>query len=188
MDVSIIIPIHNEEANIAVLCDDLLNTMTVLGREYEIILVNDGSSDNSAVILNQMSRDHDTVKIIHLRRNYGQTYAMLAGFDNASGEIMIAMDGDNQSSPRVACQPRIPNEPGFLRPLLFELVRIHTDQVASASPRDNFSIQNSEFLSTWPEPVLGVCAGGRGRNGPCGPPPAQIPACGTTALGSCLGC
>jgi glycosyltransferase involved in cell wall biosynthesis len=99
MKISIIIPVHNEEENIKVLSNDLISTLESVGVWFEILLINDGSDDGSAKILNEIASNDNRFKIIHLLRNYGQTCAMAAGFDNASGNVIIAMDGDNQNDP-----------------------------------------------------------------------------------------
>lgn len=97
--VSVIVPIYNEEENL----DDLIlkthGALDQLGQEYEIILVDDGSSDHSAVIMDRLDLEHPFVRAIHLRRNYGQTAAMMAGFDHARGDILVPMDGDLQNDP-----------------------------------------------------------------------------------------
>ena len=99
MKLSIIIPIHNEEENIHILSGDLLETLEPMNIVFEIIFINDGSKDRSGTMLNGIAKNDDRFKIIHLLRNYGQTCAMMAGFDHASGDVIIAMDGDNQNDP-----------------------------------------------------------------------------------------
>ena len=69
------------------------------GLPWEIIFVNDGSVDGSAGILDRLAAENPRVKVVHFRRNFGQTAAMMAGFDFASGEIIIPMDGDGQNDP-----------------------------------------------------------------------------------------
>lgn len=99
MKISITVPIHNEQENIGKLYKDLVAALAPLESDFEIILVNDGSDDGSRAVLDSIAEKDHRVKVIHMRRNYGQTYAMMAGFDNASGDIVIAMDGDNQNDP-----------------------------------------------------------------------------------------
>lgn len=96
---SILIPIYNEEENIPILYDNIVKVMELLDRDIEIIMVNDGSTDNSAKILDQLAKVDNRVKVIHLRRNYGQTTAMMAGIDKSCGDIIIPMDGDLQNNP-----------------------------------------------------------------------------------------
>lgn len=97
--ISITIPIYNEREAIAPLFTKIREVMDRLGRPYEVIFVNDGSHDGSAEVLDQLATTYSQAKIIHFRRNFGQTAAMMAGFDYASGEVIIPMDGDYQNDP-----------------------------------------------------------------------------------------
>ncbi len=97
--ISITIPIYNEHEAITPLFTKIREVMDRLGKPYEVIFVNDGSQDGSAEVLNQVAAVHSQVKVIHFRRNFGQTAAMMAGFDYASGEVIIPMDGDYQNDP-----------------------------------------------------------------------------------------
>ena len=96
---TIIVPVYNEKSNIRAL---LANLQTVMQRErykYEIIFVNDGSKDGSAEILDDVAEQDGHIKVVHFRRNFGQTSAMMAGLDYASGEIIIPIDADLQNDP-----------------------------------------------------------------------------------------
>jgi glycosyltransferase involved in cell wall biosynthesis len=97
--ISITVPICNEAGNIPTLYERVRATMESVGRPWELILVNDGSTDGSEKLLDGIAERDPAVKVIHFRRNYGQTAAMMAGFDHASGEIIIPMDGDLQNDP-----------------------------------------------------------------------------------------
>jgi len=97
--VSIVIPIYNEEESLPPLVESLLSALTPQTFSYEIIFVNDGSRDGSLSLLEQYAAQHRFIKVIDFRRNFGQTAAMTAGFMQASGEIIIPMDGDNQNDP-----------------------------------------------------------------------------------------
>ena len=99
-DISIIIPIFNEEKNIGILYSKILDTLKVTKKTYEIIFINDCSIDNSKKYLNNIADIDPNVKVIHFRRNYGQTTAMQAGFDTAKGDVIIPMDGDLQNDPK----------------------------------------------------------------------------------------
>jgi glycosyltransferase involved in cell wall biosynthesis len=99
MRFSIVIPFHNEEGNIEPLYRRLTAVMESLGEEYELIFVDDGSSDETQVKLKNISQLDPRVTGVRLRRNFGQTAALAAGFDLAGGEIIIAMDGDQQHQP-----------------------------------------------------------------------------------------
>lgn len=96
---SVTIPICNEAGNIKPLYEKVRNAMEKLGKPWELILVNDGSTDGSDELLDELASMDRRVKVVHFRRNFGQTAAMMAGFDFARGEIVIPMDGDLQNDP-----------------------------------------------------------------------------------------
>ena len=97
--ISITIPIYNEHGAIESLFAKIKEVMEKLGSPWEVIFVNDGSTDGSAALLNQIAAANPEAKVIHFRRNFGQTAAMMAGFDHASGDVIIPMDGDYQNDP-----------------------------------------------------------------------------------------
>jgi glycosyltransferase involved in cell wall biosynthesis len=99
MDLSIIIPIFNEAENIGPLYAQLKAVLEGLGRSYEIIAVDDGSSDRSFAILQDLCTEDGHLKVIRFRRNFGQTAAFAAGFDHSQGEVVITMDADLQNDP-----------------------------------------------------------------------------------------
>jgi glycosyltransferase involved in cell wall biosynthesis len=99
LDLSIIVPLFNEEESIVPLYDQLLPVLSQLGKSFEIIFINDGSSDNSQAILCRLADARKEVKVINFRRNFGQTAAMSAGFDHARGAVIIPMDADLQNDP-----------------------------------------------------------------------------------------
>lgn len=96
---SVIIPVYNEAENIAPLYRALTSTLKSLERDYEILFVDDGSNDGTPRELRQWAEKDPQVKAVFFQRNYGQTAALSAGFSHASGEIVIAMDGDLQNDP-----------------------------------------------------------------------------------------
>jgi glycosyltransferase involved in cell wall biosynthesis len=96
--ISIVIPIYNEEANIDKLTESILTALSDI--EYEVLFINDGSNDNSEKKIQEKIKSHSHMKLINLRRNYGQTAAMQAGFDHSKGNIVIPMDGDLQNDPK----------------------------------------------------------------------------------------
>ncbi len=97
--ISIVIPIYNEEESISQLVEEVLHVMRPLQEKFEIILINDGSSDNTAKVLSNLSKEIPELTSILLRKNYGQTAAMAAGFDISNGEIIVSLDGDLQNDP-----------------------------------------------------------------------------------------
>ncbi|MGD9497008.1 MAG: glycosyltransferase family 2 protein, partial [Armatimonadota bacterium] len=99
-EVSVVIPVYDEAEGIAHLYDALTEALMGLDRSWEVILVNDGSTDDSAQRLDELAARDPRFVAIHLRRNYGQTAAMAAGFDYAGGEVIVAMDADLQNDPR----------------------------------------------------------------------------------------
>jgi glycosyltransferase involved in cell wall biosynthesis len=99
-DVSIISPVYNEAASLEVLYNEICEALEGEVVSWELILVNDGSKDDSGKILDQLAAQDGKVRVIHLRRNYGQTAAMMAGIDFAAGDIIVAIDADLQNHPR----------------------------------------------------------------------------------------
>ena len=97
--ISIIIPVFNESESIGYLLDEVLNVMQNNKLNCELIVVNDGSNDNTSTVLDELTVKIKELSVISLRKNYGQTAAMSAGFDNSKGEIVITLDGDLQNDP-----------------------------------------------------------------------------------------
>jgi glycosyltransferase involved in cell wall biosynthesis len=98
-DVSIFLPVFNEEPNLWPLHSKLDEALRSLGRSAEIVYVDDGSSDGSLKILREIAQMDPRVRVVALRRNYGQTAAMAAGIDAANGKVLIPMDADLQNDP-----------------------------------------------------------------------------------------
>jgi len=99
ISVSVVAPIYNEIENIEPLCRRLHEALSRLNRPYEILLVDDGSTDGSWQKMTDMTRIVPCLRVIRLRRNFGQTAAMSAGFDHARGEVIVTMDADLQNDP-----------------------------------------------------------------------------------------
>lgn len=97
--ISVTIPICNEEGNLPDLYERTRAALAELGRPWEIVFTNDGSTDKSEEILDGIAARDANVRVVHFRRNFGQTAAMMAGFDFARGEIIVPMDGDLQNDP-----------------------------------------------------------------------------------------
>src|SRR6478672_1538936 len=97
--ISIVIPIHNEEPAILPLYDRLTTVLETMNKPYEILFIDDASTDRSFELLANLVETDGRLKVIRLRRNFGQTAALSAGFDEAQGDIVISMDGDLQHDP-----------------------------------------------------------------------------------------
>src|ERR1035437_7777717 len=105
MDLSIVIPLFNEQESVVPLYEGLTAVLRGLNRSFAIIFINDGSTDDSYTALCRLAEKDSQVKVINLRRNFGQTAAMAAGFDHAQGRIIIPMDGDQIG--RASCRERV---------------------------------------------------------------------------------
>ena len=97
--ISLTVPVYNEREALEPVFEKVRVVMTSQPRPWEIVFVNDGSTDGSGEILDRLAAAHPAVKVVHFRRNFGQTAAMMAGFDFASGSVVIPMDGDGQNDP-----------------------------------------------------------------------------------------
>ncbi len=100
LDLSIVVPIYNEEENVALLHKAITDVMKDLEISYELILVDDGSTDRTMEIMREIQKTDPNLKVIKFRGNFGQSAAMAAGFEAARGETVVAMDGDLQNDPR----------------------------------------------------------------------------------------
>ncbi len=98
--ISIVIPVYNEEKNIKSLYEELKFILNDFNKDYEIIFVNDASTDHSFDVLKSIFKNDNRVQVISLMGNQGQTMALRAGFETCSGDIVIAMDGDGQHDPK----------------------------------------------------------------------------------------
>ena len=97
--ISIIVPIYNEEENIDPLFGALFRVLRRLPHDFEIVAVNDGSTDGSYEKLSIAAAEHSELKVVNLRRNFGQTAAIMAGIDYSSGDTLIFIDADLQNDP-----------------------------------------------------------------------------------------
>ncbi len=95
--ISVVIPAYNEEENIPILYEKLKGVLEKLGKDYEVIFVDDGSVDRTWERLKKIAEKDQRVKLIRFKKNYGQTAAMYAGFQHASGEVIITLDADLQN-------------------------------------------------------------------------------------------
>lgn len=100
MKVSIVVPLYNEEECVRLLYDSITQAVNEAFSDYEIIFVDDGSSDNTFNLAEQIAANDSRLRVLKFRRNYGQTPAMAAGIDHARGDIIVTIDGDLQNDPR----------------------------------------------------------------------------------------
>ncbi len=98
-ELSIVVPLYNEAESLPALVEQLLAALRPLGRSFELVLVDDGSSDGTAAVLRQLAAQTPELVAVLLRRNYGQTPAMSAGFDASRGALIVTLDGDLQNDP-----------------------------------------------------------------------------------------
>jgi glycosyltransferase involved in cell wall biosynthesis len=99
IDITVTIPLYNEVENIPILYARVRGALDALGKRWELVLVDDGSTDSSAALLDGIAADDAHVTVLYFRRNYGQTAAFMAGIDHARGAIIVPMDGDLQNDP-----------------------------------------------------------------------------------------
>ena len=99
VDVSVVVPLYNEEESVQLLYERITEALTPMGRPYEILFVNDGSRDRTVEIAAGLASRDPHLKVIDFRGNYGQTPAMAAGIDHARGRFIVTMDGDLQNDP-----------------------------------------------------------------------------------------
>ncbi len=98
-DISLIVPFFNERDNLRILYSDAVAALEKLEKNFEIIFVDDGSTDGSGDVISELAISNHRVKVVQFTRNFGQTAAMAAGFDHASGRVYVAIDADNQNDP-----------------------------------------------------------------------------------------
>jgi glycosyltransferase involved in cell wall biosynthesis len=99
-DLSLVVPVYNEAQNLVPLHQEIIDSCSKLNSSYELIFVDDGSWDESFVVLKNIQKNDHKVKVIKLRKNFGQTAALSAGFDYARGDIIISLDADLQNDPK----------------------------------------------------------------------------------------
>ena len=99
LDISVVIPLFNEDESLPELTDWIRRVMQANGYSYEIILIDDGSKDRSWSVIEELAENHPEIKGIRFRRNYGKSAALYEGFDAAAGNVVITMDADLQDSP-----------------------------------------------------------------------------------------
>ena len=98
-ELSVVVPLYNEEESLNQLAEQILAVLRPLGLDFELVLVDDGSKDNTPNLLSELAARVPELVAVLLRRNYGQTAAMAAGFDASSGAVIVTLDGDLQNDP-----------------------------------------------------------------------------------------
>jgi glycosyltransferase involved in cell wall biosynthesis len=111
--ISVVVPVHNEERSVALLLDELDSALQPLGAPWEVVFVDDGSTDGSYAALTRLHAEHDNVKVVRLRRNFGKAAALAAGFAQAQGEVIVTIDGDLQDDPAEIPRLLVKLEEGF---------------------------------------------------------------------------
>ncbi|HWG56410.1 MAG TPA: glycosyltransferase family 2 protein [Gaiellaceae bacterium] len=97
--ISVVVPVHDEERSVALLLDELASVLDGLGRPWEAVFVDDGSTDGTFGALTRLHDAHDNVRVVRLRRNFGKAAALQAGFEEARGDVVVTIDGDLQDDP-----------------------------------------------------------------------------------------
>ena len=99
MDLSVVVPVYNEELSVQPLYEAISKALSKLNLSYEILFIDDGSSDNTYLNSIELAEKDPHLKVVRLKRNYGQTIGLHAGFQNATGKMIVTMDGDLQNDP-----------------------------------------------------------------------------------------
>jgi glycosyltransferase involved in cell wall biosynthesis len=97
--ISVVIPVHDEERSVALLYDELRSALEPVGKDWEAIFVDDGSTDGTFAALTRLHSEMENVRVVRLRRNFGKAAALVAGFDQARGDTVVTIDGDLQDDP-----------------------------------------------------------------------------------------
>ncbi|MFN8259570.1 MAG: glycosyltransferase family 2 protein [Chitinophagales bacterium] len=113
MDISVVIPVFNEETNLPVLYERLVNSVTSISNEYELIFVNDGSKDNSLNVIKALSLKNPQVKYIDFSKNFGHQLAVFAGLENAKGDSIVIIDADLQDPPELIKELYVKMKEGY---------------------------------------------------------------------------
>jgi glycosyltransferase involved in cell wall biosynthesis len=99
VQLSVVFPVYNEAGNVEALVDEVVRVCGALGREYEIVVVDDGSDDGTPAVLRRLKERVPPLRVVLFRRNFGQTAALQAGISHARGDVLVTMDGDGENDP-----------------------------------------------------------------------------------------
>ena len=97
--ISVVVPVHDEERSVALLHEELEAALEPLEQPWEVVFVDDGSTDGTFAALTRLHARHDEVRVVRLRRNFGKAAALQAGFEEAQGDVVVTIDGDLQDDP-----------------------------------------------------------------------------------------
>jgi glycosyltransferase involved in cell wall biosynthesis len=97
--ITVVVPVHDEERSVARLHEELAAALDPLGRPWEVVFVDDGSTDGTFAALTRLHDRHEGVRVVRLRRNFGKAAALQAGFEEAQGDVVVTIDGDLQDDP-----------------------------------------------------------------------------------------
>jgi glycosyltransferase involved in cell wall biosynthesis len=111
--ISVVVPVHNEERSVALLLDELDSALQPLGKPWEAVFVDDGSTDGSYAALTRLHAGRENVSVVRLRRNFGKAAALAAGFAHARGDVIVTIDGDLQDDPAEIPRLLVKLEEGF---------------------------------------------------------------------------
>jgi len=111
--ISVVVPVHDEEQSVEPLLDELADALAPLDTTWEVIFVDDGSTDGTFARLTRLHDVHDNVRVVRLRRNFGKAAALAAGFAEATGEIVVTIDGDRQDDPEEIPRLLVKLDEGF---------------------------------------------------------------------------
>jgi glycosyltransferase involved in cell wall biosynthesis len=154
--ISIIIPVFNEEDSVIPLLNEILTVGDNFGVPYEVVFIDDGSTDNTVSILSQsVDKLPGVLKVIELRRNYGQTAAMAAGFSEATGEIFVTLDGDLQ------------NDPGDIPLLIRQMIQTDCDMVVGWRQNRQDAVFSRKIPSWIANRIIGAMTGIKFRDYGC---------------------
>jgi glycosyltransferase involved in cell wall biosynthesis len=154
LDLSIIVPLYNEEESVVPLYRAVVAALDTLGLEYELIFVDDGSTDGTVAQARQLVERDDRLRLLILRKNFGQTAAMAAGIDHAQGDVLVTMDGDLQNDPKDI-------------PLLIEQIRAGYDIVVGWRHKRQDPLISRRIPSRLANWLIGVVTGVPIRDNGC---------------------
>ena len=138
MDISVVVPLYNEAESLPELAQWIERGMKENNYSYEVLMINDGSTDNSWEVIQQLHQDNPNIKGVCFRRNYGKSPALNTGFERVKGDVVITMDADLQDSP-----DEIPHLYKMIMDEGYDLVRCRVGRKNATTPKPKPSLPNS---------------------------------------------